>query len=1818
MNPHVLVEHSWPCLLRPGPCADLMTDDQCDEPIVMAKVHRPQVVSVDLADCVVDLSETGIWPRRRFPSNQLDTTMDECSTEPAGTIMQHSHRGGYQNSGNTCYLAAMIHGLLASPSILRTIVEHSCCVECATPCPCSTLQVSELVTRGGRTGTLTIWRPLAEMWGFEWGRQHSVHELLFHITTNLDTTSLGMIVATHTRSLCSCGAAVTVNTVPENIFELKMEDVDERGSLAVGLDGLKHWHTVRDASYKCDCGQIGRFYERRLDITGTGDTFVVALTRERAFFGKSKAIVRVDDELTIDARAWRLRAAVVHRGDRSDGGHYVAYIRDNDRGFMLFNDAEPPEFSRCLPDEVHTDGVVFVYCATDSDPADVDCSAGLCAGTGLEDVASASVSELAATSLLQSQPTLHRRKCERDARAGRKSGKVISSTKKGDSASTPMSVPVKREKSDGPVSVSTGVESEHHMFAKKHGYWITPDQKERVIQRYADGASYKDIAEDEGLSKNSVRRTTIKADPDRCPKPGTVDHKLSPSGKITRERADWRRTVAVSDNETTQGRVVTAEQHEYMKSLYAAGVHRQAIASEMGITWAQVKRYTQIEPTDTAECIVEEAARTGRRRKVAELKNTVSPGKLAAEVGVSTQTLANWKPRERRRTAHEAWASEASNIFSVTEVIYPVRLPNLEVDNQGPLSELSWIAHASWTFCPRCGRRRMGKLAHEGTRWSDMLSRAVEQRCKPSCDFSPAVLEEPMSKKGQKRQSKFYVTPNIDDWPRVILNADGTPALDERERASLSLILLDATYSIVRGNRAPVTSKKKIAVIKATWREDDVEAGLPTERARAAFHWLLEHNEVYANYLKNQKRARADRDGSDRSWRVIPTALLLLQMPGVEVAARPWLYPTPAFGDTDHRVRLPKLERMEAGQCPSVKNSFYHKLLSRCQSYQKDFALQCLLYDTFLARRISSVVSLAKEQQRAPDDLAQDMQNFHTYWLNERAKLEDVCRQRGKPNLFFTVAPAEWKFPVHEGMLHRVRQAGSKAMTDAQSIMTLHMYNCFVQFVERVLVEGAASNHETGIDKINEYSLRFEFQGRGTLHVHVVAWVDIAKGLHSEEDTARRLSGKTGQQHNSKLVAYLERAFKGSVDVQVGKGDICLLRYVTGYVAKASDALQFKTREADAGNSWDKASWRQIYRMMCKKAPLEPEIVMELAGVPQMVSSYRGEVLFAPVPGNKSVMNRSRHLYNAYQLEMQELEKPELQPYIEWARVHKVTVVQPDREGEPVRYKVSKRGEWGRGKNKATCALGLRFPWERLDIFIGAWCAMFIPHSDESEFVLSDEDAASTPEGTHYLKAALQHAYFRDRESPVQALIDKITDDLELRGISRDNCLTFAARLHACERLLDATARGIVDPRSWRAKRPTDMPTRTWSVQQQQVLDTVSDGLSVADANVEVNSRYLHVTGGPGTGKTEVIVQCAVNAAARDDARVLIGCPVGSLLDTYRLRLPPKLDIVVETIHSAFRVTRKADEIYVPPGRLRMYDLIIFDEVSQIDPHVWNEVSQALAELIPGPVVVLVGDFQQLQPVERGQGLRERLNTSIREGGLRRIELLQHEFARCRDNVMIEFLNWIRFHQPSMSTLLWFFGKNGFMPKSPWAATGYAISRERATTPQRPFTFLTVSNDTAAMLNRARIDRDYPHCWDGAENDYADGDQKAGGGKLVFQPGMRVRLTRNVAKDRGFVNGALGEVEHVLRRGGSRTVFVMKATNDVRILVHSFTTGGVTFMPVSYAYAMTVRRAQGMTLDMVGLRFDRRNPDGGYAYVGASRVRRRCDLYHVGRLRRTD
>ena len=98
-----------------------------------------------------------------------------------------------------------------------------------------------------------------------------------------------------------------------------------------------------------------------------------------------------------------------------------------------------------------------------------------------------------------------------------------------------------------------------------------------------------------------------------------------------------------------------------------------------------------------------------------------------------------------------------------------------------------------------------------------------------------------------------------------------------------------------------------------------------------------------------------------------------------------------------------------------------------------------------------------------------------------------------------------------------------------------------------------------------------------------------------------------------------------------------------------------------------------------------------------------------------------------------------------------------------------------------------------------------------------------------------------------------------------------------------------------------------------------------------------------------------------------------------------------------------------------------------------------------------------------------------------------------------------------------------------------------------------------------------------------------------------MRLTRNLDKARGFVNGALAQVLEVLAEDETGvSVFTAKLSTGALVLVHPIRAKGQTFLPCSYGYATTIRRAQGSSLDLGALYFDHKFPaDRGYGYVGA-------------------
>ena len=126
---------------------------------------------------------------------------------------------------------------------------------------------------------------------------------------------------------------------------------------------------------------------------------------------------------------------------------------------------------------------------------------------------------------------------------------------------------------------------------------------------------------------------------------------------------------------------------------------------------------------------------------------------------------------------------------------------------------------------------------------------------------------------------------------------------------------------------------------------------------------------------------------------------------------------------------------------------------------------------------------------------------------------------------------------------------------------------------------------------VMEYTMKTEYQGRGTPHWHIAAWV-VCFGLLAN------LAGRS-KKITSPFVKFLELVFQCDIDVQVGNGR---LNYIDGYVSKDHDSVDVGLGEyCQKGTT---APWLATYRLLCKSSPCLPEVAIRMAQLPEFDRSY--------------------------------------------------------------------------------------------------------------------------------------------------------------------------------------------------------------------------------------------------------------------------------------------------------------------------------------------------------------------------------------------------------------------------------------------------------------------------------------------------------------------------------------------------------------------------------------------------------------------------------------
>ncbi|MEM1372394.1 MAG: AAA family ATPase [Pseudomonadota bacterium] len=373
---------------------------------------------------------------------------------------------------------------------------------------------------------------------------------------------------------------------------------------------------------------------------------------------------------------------------------------------------------------------------------------------------------------------------------------------------------------------------------------------------------------------------------------------------------------------------------------------------------------------------------------------------------------------------------------------------------------------------------------------------------------------------------------------------------------------------------------------------------------------------------------------------------------------------------------------------------------------------------------------------------------------------------------------------------------------------------------------------------------------------------------------------------------------------------------------------------------------------------------------------------------------------------------------------------------------------------------------------------------------------------------------------------------------------------------------------------------------------------------------HLFITGRAGTGKSTLLR--ALRDASGEDT--VIVAPTGLAA----------VNVGGQTIHSFFglppRLIRPEDIKRSRNGRvMRNMHTLFIDEVSMVRSDLMAAIDQSLRlnrgrprEAFGGVRLIMFGDLHQLPPVVQEAEVAEHLETThggpfffsvsaLQEGvGTYLIEL-SHVF-RQSDEALISVLNRIR---------------EGDVDEHDLAVLNDRVSPIRTLSEGDPYVILTPTNAAAQRINAAYLDAlpSPPFIYEaGVTGEFAQGAHPTDT-QLTLKRGAKVILLRNDA-DRRWVNGTVARIadlsptEVKIEVDGKdydlepvawenrRYAFDQNKDKVVETVAGTFKQ-----FPVRLAWALTIHKSQGLTLDRAFVDLGRGTFAHGQAYVALSRCR---------------
>ncbi|MFH1197277.1 MAG: AAA family ATPase [bacterium] len=380
---------------------------------------------------------------------------------------------------------------------------------------------------------------------------------------------------------------------------------------------------------------------------------------------------------------------------------------------------------------------------------------------------------------------------------------------------------------------------------------------------------------------------------------------------------------------------------------------------------------------------------------------------------------------------------------------------------------------------------------------------------------------------------------------------------------------------------------------------------------------------------------------------------------------------------------------------------------------------------------------------------------------------------------------------------------------------------------------------------------------------------------------------------------------------------------------------------------------------------------------------------------------------------------------------------------------------------------------------------------------------------------------------------------------------------------------------------------------------------------IESGCPVIFVSGNAGTGKSTLIKYLRSTI----DKKIVVLAPTGVAA----------LNIEGSTIHSFFRLPPKIhnDEDIKVVSDKKIYqklELLIVDEVSMVRCDILDSIDKFLRKNRPvdapfgGVQVLLVGDLFQLPPViprkerdvllSKGYAGHHFFNSFvIQDSPIVHVELTT--IFRQKESSFISLLNNIRFAENVESTL------------AEINKQCYNTGRQKADIT------LTCTNNSADQININELhklqSKEYTFTGEIAGKFNLDEDKLPSPMNLKLKVGAHVMFTRNDDSKR-WVNGSLGIIRGI-DDGNIRVEIIDNDRQSIHLVervtwetyrytydhdknkILSEVIGEYTQFPLTLAWAVTIHKSQGKTLQNVLIDLGSGAFDSGQVYVALSRCR---------------